>query len=96
MALIFTTKQCELDFAARAVNFVGIAGGGEIACHLSFEALAVYFGVTVLTRSNLLAAFDANRDQIEQAAIARHDHGLREWDGSIFLEADDLAAASAK
>lgn len=96
MALGFTTKHRELDFAGRTVNFVCVAENAEIPCRVSFDALAVYYGIATVNRANLLAAFDENRDHIETAAASRHGHGLKERDGSIFIEADDLAGVGSE
>jgi hypothetical protein len=94
MNTLGTTTQREPDFAARTVNFRCVMDATEVACRISFDAFAVYFGLDSLNRRSILEAFDENRDQIELAAVARHERGLHEWDGSLFLEADDLASVA--
>ena len=94
MDTVSTTRQREPDFAARTVNFFCLMDETRVACRISFDAFAVYFGLDTLNRRSILEAFDDNRDQIELAAMARHRRGLLEWDGSLFLEADDLAAVA--
>jgi hypothetical protein len=95
MESIGTTTDREPDFAARTVNFLCRIGDSEVACRISFDAFAVYYGLERLNRGSILAAFDDNRDQIEQAAHSRHRRGLHEPDGSLFVEADDLALVGA-
>lgn len=89
-AIDFPEKIERFDFDRDVVLFAGRTADGEITCAVSGEALEDHFRGRGTSERARLAAFRANRPEIEDAARRKHTARQRETDGTVLVKTTDL------
>lgn len=75
MSLVFPNRSRSFDEARKAVRFLGYDGMFEVPFLVQAEALADTSGSLPMTEADCLAAFDAARDDIYDAAKRAYARG---------------------
>jgi hypothetical protein len=75
MALIFPNRSRSFDEVRKVVRFLGYDGMFEVPFLVQAEALVRGGGTSPMTEADCLAAFDAARDAIYDAARRAYAHG---------------------
>lgn len=88
-AIGFPDKIARYDPDRDVVLFPGQTDDGEMTCAISGEALEDHFDARGTSQRARLAAFRANRDDIEAAAYRKVVSRRTEPDGSILIRSED-------
>ena len=88
-AIGFPDKIERYDPDRDVILFPGRTAEGEIICAVSGEALEDHFGARGTSQRARLAAFRANRGEIEATARHKLESGRREPGGSVIIRSGD-------
>ncbi len=88
--LRFAAPAARYDFDRGVVTFIGEAGGADVRCAISREALADHFDANRLDKEGRLRRFREHREEIERLAQLKFLEWPVEEAGAVLIKTDDV------